>query len=215
MIIKVCGMRASENIRAVESLGIDWMGFIFYPKSPRYVDQKPDYLPIHAKRVGVFVNASTDEILRRTEEYGLSIVQLHGQETPEQCAALKSGKLTVIKALSVKEGADSSVFTLHSSLYKGVVDYFLFDTACIGYGGSGRRFDWSVLKYYDGETPFLLSGGLRPDSLNEVLTFRHPRFAGIDLNSGFELSFGVKDVKTLREFIDTITTSESQRHREK
>lgn len=230
-------MREPENIRAVESLGIDWMGFIFYPKSPRYVSQKPDYLPTRAKRVGVFVNAPTDEILRRVKEFGLNIVQLHGQEPPEQCAALKAEGLTIVKALSINEElkmktaeldeglartnekSDSSFperseGILHSSLYKGVADYFLFDTACAGYGGSGRKFNWSVLQYYEGDTPFLLSGGLRPDRLDEVLAFRHPRFVGIDLNSGFELSPGVKDVEALREFINKITNTETQKHRE-
>lgn len=209
MIVKVCGMREPENIRAVDALGIDWMGFIFYPKSLRFVDRRPEHLPFHAKRVGVFVNASTDEIFRRVGEFGLDIVQLHGEETPEQCAVLKAEGLQVIKVLSVNKEFNSSFPErsegfLHSSLYKGVVDYFLFDTACVGYGGSGKCFDWSVLQHYDGNTPFLLSGGIRPDSLGEVLAFRHSMFAGIDLNSGFELSPGVKDVEALKTFTNAV-----------
>lgn len=200
MIVKVCGMREAENIHAIESLKIDFMGFIFYPKSPRYVKEKPDYLPVHCQRVGVFVNASKAEILNRTKDFDLDFVQLHGNESPEQCAALKAEGLQVIKTFSIGHDYDWK----NTYIYKGVADYFLFDTACPSYGGSGRRFDWKILKDYSDDTPFLLSGGIRPERLNDVLAFHHPMLAGIDLNSGFETSPGMKDVSLLNEFVNNL-----------
>lgn len=200
MLVKVCGMREAENIHAIESLKIDFMGFIFYPKSPRYVRERPTYLPVQCKRVGVFVDAPFQEMLETSRTFGLDMVQLHGNESPEQCAALKAKGLQVIKAFSISTAED----LLHTNIYKGVADYFLFDTACIGYGGSGRRFDWGILKHYTGNTPFLLSGGIRRESLGDVLAFHHPMLAGIDLNSGFETSPGMKDVALLNEFISNL-----------
>ena len=204
MIVKVCGMREAKNIHAIESLGIDFMGFIFYPKSPRHVKEKPDYLPVHCQRVGVFVNASKEEILNRAKDFGLGFVQLHEQESPAQCAELKTEGLQVIKAFSIGQGYDWE----NVCLYKGVADYFLFDTACPSYGGSGKRFDWEILKDYSGDTPFLLSGGIRPESLNDVLAFRHPQFRGVDLNSGCETSTGVKDEVRLKPFIQTLKSKQ-------
>ena len=200
MLVKVCGMREAENIHAIESLKIDFMGFIFYPKSPRYVKEKPDYLPVHCQRVGVFVNASKEEILNRAKDFDLDFVQLHGQESPAQCTGLKAEGLQVIKAFPIGQDYDWK----NTYMYKGVADYFLFDTSCPSYGGSGKQFDWKILKDYSGDTPFLLSGGIRPESLNDVLAFRHPQFRGVDLNSGFETSPGVKDVGLLNEFINNI-----------
>lgn len=193
-------MREAENIHAIESLKIDFMGFIFYPKSPRYVKEKPDYLPVHCQRVGVFVNASKEEILNRAKDFDLDFVQLHGQESPAQCTELKAEGLQVIKAFPIGQDYDWK----NTYMYKGVADHFLFDTAGPSYGGSGKRFDWEILKDYSGDTPFLLSGGIRPESLNDVLAFRHPQFRGVDLNSGFETSPGVKNVGLLNEFINHI-----------
>ncbi|MBQ8443380.1 MAG: phosphoribosylanthranilate isomerase [Bacteroides sp.] len=200
MLVKVCGMREAENIHAIESLKIDFMGFIFYGRSLRYVRERPAYLPVRCKRVGVFVDAPFQEILETSCTFGLAMVQLHGNESPEQCAALKAEGLQVIKAFSISQDYDWK----NTYIYKGVADYFLFDTACPSYGGSGRRFDWEVLKDYSDDTPFLLSGGIRPESLNDVLAFHHPMLAGIDLNSGFETSPGMKDVGLLNEFISNL-----------
>lgn len=201
MIIKVCGMRETENIRAIESLGIvDLMGFVFYERSPRYVGKRPDYLPEQCRRVGVFVNERIGTVLSRVREFGLHAVQLHGRETPEECLSLRNEGLTVIKAFSIDNKDD-----LRSTLqYEGKCDYYLFDTACTNYGGSGRRFDWSLLRHYRGQTPFLLSGGIRPESLPVVQAFHHSLLAGIDLNSGFETSPGIKDADQLNEFISNI-----------
>lgn len=200
MIVKVCGMREPENIRAVEQTGTDLMGFIFFARSARYVSARPNYLPERCKRIGVFVNETTENILLKAAAFGLHGIQLHGKETPEQCRKLKAEGLEVIKAFPIATEKELQPVIC----YEGICDYFLFDTACAGYGGSGKAFDWNVLQAYQGSTPFLLSGGLRPDSLDSLLQFRHEKWAGIDLNSGFELAPARKDATLLDTFIKQV-----------
>ena len=201
MIVKVCGMSDAVNIRLAEQLNIDWMGFIFYPPSPRYVERRPDYLPQRQRRVGVFVNADEAFILSHISLFGLQLLQLHGHETPRQCRSLREATgLSVIKAFSVKSAADVAE-TRH---YEGAADYFLFDTPTPGVGGSGRSFDHSLLDHYTGATPFLLSGGLGPDSVSHILALRHPRMAGIDLNSRFETAPGIKSIHRLQQFLQSL-----------
>ncbi len=163
MIIKVCGMRDPANIRAVAALGIDWMGFIFYPKSPRYVTTKACDIPqLSVRKVGVFVDSPVQEMAEKVREYGLGAVQLHGNEHREVCEELRRllpPSVILIKVISVKAAEDLAI----SHAYEGVVDYFLFDTKCESKGGSGRQFDWSVLDAYQSYTPILLSGGTGPD----------------------------------------------------
>jgi phosphoribosylanthranilate isomerase len=199
-LIKVCGMTQADNIRSVEALGVDLMGFIFFSKSPRCVAVRPDYLPTTAKRVGVFVNEKESVIAARAEEFGLEFIQLHGHEAPELCNTLRNRGLKVIKALSVAEAADLKA----AESYAGNCDYLMFDTKCKEYGGSGRRFDWSVLDSYTLSTPFLLSGGIGPESVDDLLLFSHPQLVGYDLNSRFESAPGVKDTEMLRKFIKEI-----------
>lgn len=198
MIVKVCGMRETGNIRQVEQTGADWMGFIFYPRSARFVAELPAYLPQRQKRVGVFVNADPSDLHRIKDQYRLHLVQLHGTESPELCAAMRRAGIQVIKAFSPKQADDLAA----TAAYEGTADYFLFDTPTAGFGGSGQSFDWTILQHYTGQTPFLLSGGIRPDSLEALARFRHPRWAGIDLNSGFELAPGIKDARRLQRFIE-------------
>ena len=198
MIVKVCGMRDSENIRQVEALRPDWLGFIFWPKSSRYVSELPAYIPIHTKRVGVFVNEDIETVRQTAVDYALDIIQLHGHESPEYAANLHEWK--IVKAISVSSRDD--IITYKN--YEGLVDYFLFDTKCKTVGGSGQQFDWSVLEAYDGRTPFLLSGGIGPDDADRVRAFHHPQCIGIDLNSRFETAPGLKDVHKLKEFIKKI-----------
>lgn len=201
MIVKVCGMSDAVNIRLAEQLNIDWMGFIFYPPSPRYVERRPDYLPQRQRRVGVFVNADEAFILSRISLFGLQLLQLHGHETPRQCRSLREATgLSVIKAFSVKSAADVAE-TRH---YEGAADYFLFDTPTPGVGGSGQSFDHSLLDHYTGTTPFLLSGGLGPNSADNILALRHPRMAGIDLNSRFETAPGIKSIHRLQQFLQSL-----------
>ena len=195
MIIKVCGMRDSENIRQVEELRPDWLGFIFWPKSSRYVSTFPGYMPTHAKRVGVFVDEDIETVRQIAGDYALDIIQLHGQESPEYAAQLREWE--VVKAISVSSRED----VMNYKSYEGLVDYFLFDTKCKTVGGSGQQFDWQVLDAYDGQTPFLLSGGIGPDDAERVSAFRHPQCIGIDLNSRFETAPGLKDIHKLKEFI--------------
>ncbi|MBR4789246.1 MAG: phosphoribosylanthranilate isomerase [Bacteroidales bacterium] len=201
MIIKVCGMRDADNIRAVEALGIDLMGFIFWPNSSRYVGAKPSYLPETCQRVGVFVDASVQDILAAVQDFRLDIVQLHGHETPEMVAALKEkAAVRVVKAMAVNGPEDLA----QTAAYEDVCDAFLFDTKGRLPGGNGQQFDWNVLRFYTGRLPFLLSGGIGPEDAQRVRAFDVPGCIGIDLNSRFEKAPGLKDVEALRTFIETI-----------
>ena len=201
-MIKVCGMRDAENIREVEALGIDWMGMIFWPKSSRYVSKRPAYLPASCKRVGVFVNEDAETIKRIAEDYALDYIQLHGSESPDYIHALRvdGGFAAVIKAFNIATTGDLEA----TQPYEDIADYFLFDTKAQLPGGSGQQFDWSVLADYHGETPFLLSGGIGPDDAERVKAFNHPKCAGFDLNSKFEVVPALKDVNILKEFIKEI-----------
>ena len=198
MIIKVCGMRDAQNIRDIESLGVDWIGMIFWPKSKRYVAEVPSYLPGHLKKVGVFVDSTLDDILQHISDYQLDIIQLHGQESPDFAKALKPH--TIIKAFNIEKADD----LLQTEKYEGIADYFLFDTKGKMVGGNGQKFDWSVLTAYQGKTPFLLSGGIGPEDAGSVKSFHHPRCIGIDLNSRFESEPGFKDINQLKTFLNNI-----------
>lgn len=198
MIIKTCGMRDADNIRAVSELGIDWMGFIFWPPSSRYVSEKPSFLPTRQKRVGVFVDARIEEVKSKADEYALDMIQLHGKESPAFCERLKANsRQQLIKAFNIATREDLE----QTRPYEGLVDYFLFDTKAKMVGGNGTQFDWSVLSAYQGNTPFLLSGGIGPGDAEKVRNFHHPQLAGIDLNSRFELSPALKDIEKLKQFI--------------
>ena len=202
-IIKVCGMREAENIREVEALGIDMMGFIFWPKSSRYVSQRPDYLPKHVKRVGVFVDEAPEQVKRLAIDYGLDYIQLHGHETPEVISYLRTPALPhprIIKAFNISTAED----LIQTQPYEGLVDYFLFDAKGKSVGGNGEKFNWNVLDAYQGSTPFLLSGGICPGDAVRVNAFYHPNCIGIDLNSRFELAPGLKDIAKLKEFISNL-----------
>lgn len=198
ILVKVCGMRDADNIREVEALGIDLMGFIFWPKSSRYVAERPSYMPTRCKRVGVFVDETLTKVKETAKAYQLDFIQLHGKESADYAAELCDYRL--IKAFNIATVDDFAA----CAPYEGKVDYFLFDTKGKCVGGNGEKFDWSVLKAYDGKTPFLLSGGIAPDDAARVNAIHHPLFAGIDLNSRFELSPALKDVSTLKEFIQAL-----------
>ena len=188
-------MREADNIREVEMLGIDMMGFIFWPKSSRFVTQRPDYLPKRVKRVGVFVDEDPEQVKRLADDYDLDYIQLHGQESPSYIFQL--GGLHIIKVFNISTAED----LLQAQPYEGIVDYFLFDAKGKSVGGNGEKFNWDVLSAYNGSTPFLLSGGIGPDDATNVKAFHHPKCIGIDLNSRFELSPGLKDVAKLKEFM--------------
>ena len=192
-------MREAENIREVEALGIDLIGFIFWEKSSRYISKRPAYLPTKCKRVGVFVDEDIESVKRIADDYALDYIQLHGHESSDYCAQLQG--LHLIKAISVSSRNDIATY----KTYEGLVEYFLFDTKCPSVGGSGQQFDWSVLSAYDGNTPFLLSGGIGPDDAERIKSFHHPQCIGIDLNSRFELAPGLKDVIKLQAFIKELS----------
>ncbi|KAA6342591.1 N-(5'-phosphoribosyl)anthranilate isomerase [termite gut metagenome] len=193
-------MREAGNIREVEQVGVDMIGFIFYPKSSRYVEEMPEYLPQYANRVGVFVNESIESILNIVTCFGLNYVQLHGEESAEFCGSLSQSNILVIKTFSISQEKDLQAV----SMYKGVCNYYLFDTKCDERGGSGKLFDWNILNKYEGQTPFLLSGGISMESIEALKEFTHPRLAGIDINSRFEVSPGMKDVKKIKSFLNKL-----------
>jgi phosphoribosylanthranilate isomerase len=197
-------MRDPENIREAEKLAIDLMGFIFWHKSSRNVSEKPSYLPTRQKRVGVFVDADIKEVTEKAKEYALDLIQLHGKETPDYIQRLRSlcpqrgdRAIAIIKALNIADTEDLA----QTAQYEGIVDYFLFDTKSKLVGGNGTQFDWSVLHAYQGDTPFILSGGIGPDDAEKVKNFQHPMCAGIDLNSRFETAPALKDIQLLNHFI--------------
>ena len=205
MIIKVCGMRDPENIRAVESAHPDWMGFILWPGSKRHVPAPPAYLPASTvKRVGVFVNPTLDDVVEQCTLFALDLIQLHGQEEPSFCETVrKATAKPVIKAFGIRSAADLN----EVSRFQGAADYFLFDTRSPLPGGSGLQFDWSILDAYEGSTPFLLSGGIGPEDLSRLLSYRHPRCIGFDLNSRFETAPAMKDAALLAPFIRQLKSS--------
>ena len=197
-LIKVCGLCEVDNIREVEQLdGVDLAGFIFYPKSPRYVYERPSYLPTKVRRVGVFVNENKETIRMYADRFELEYIQLHGHESPAYCRSLGKDGLKIIKAFSIAHAVDLK----HVYEYEDACELFLFDTKCKQYGGSGNQFDWNLLNAYTGYTPFLLSGGINQYSAPALNEFRHPSLAGYDLNSRFELRPGVKDIERLRQFL--------------
>jgi phosphoribosylanthranilate isomerase len=199
MIIKVCGTRDEENIWQLEQLDIDWMGFIFYPESPRYAGKKLSYLPSKIKKVGVFVDQDPQTIREMAKQNHLDLIQLHGTEPPWYCINLREEGFKVIKAFGVPAGEQLPHAQLDA--YEGKCNYFLFDTKTPAHGGSGKKFNWEVLEAYQGETPFILSGGISPEDVEQIKNIKHPKFAGIDINSRFETAPGMKDVETIKNFI--------------
>ena len=201
MVIKVCGMNNPDNIRDISALWPMLMGFIFYEPSPRYaLELDPEVvrsLPVFTHPVGVFVDESTDNIKRIASRYGITTVQLHGAETPEQCKELKDAGYRVFKAIRVGSELDHMLI----SRYDGIADSFVFDTQTSRYGGSGKKFNWSLLENYPYVTPYLLSGGIGPDDVDCIVASMRPGMGGIDINSCFETTPGNKDVKKIIRFI--------------
>ncbi|MBP5375171.1 MAG: phosphoribosylanthranilate isomerase, partial [Bacteroidaceae bacterium] len=164
MIIKVCGMRDADNIQQVDAIkGIDWMGFIFWSKSKRFVSHQPVQMPQRAKRVGVFVDEDIEHVRHIARQYHLDLIQLHGHESPDYCQQLH-GEWKVIKAFNIATTDDLA----QTANYEGHADYFLFDTKGKSIGGNGTKFDWDILTAYHGSTPFLLTGGIMPTDAEAV-----------------------------------------------
>lgn len=211
-------MREPENITALLDLPIDFIGFVFYPKSPRYVVEKKlqAWLKENTeqfagiKRVGVFVNAEIEFILNRVHDFQLDFVQLHGDESPEYCREIKSywDISSIRKARLIKAFRIDDRFDFEQVLeYETLCGYYIFDTKVEQeYGGTGKSFDWSLLEQYRGLTPYLLSGGIGPDSADKVRKLPYKQLAGVDINSKFEDSPGKKDIEKIRKFVEALNT---------
>ncbi|MFA6128628.1 MAG: phosphoribosylanthranilate isomerase [Bacteroidales bacterium] len=198
-LVKICGLRDPRNILDVIQLKPDLIGLIFYPGSKRYISnpESLEFLNDFQDRplvTGVFVNPEIGEIRNISKIIKLDAIQLHGAETPEFCEALRTDNHIVIKAFGIESGFDFSL----SDPYRGHADYFLFDTGTPGSGGSGKQFDWDLLDLYHGDTPYILSGGISPDTTILPVS---PQMAGVDLNSRFETTPGVKSIDLLKKFL--------------
>jgi phosphoribosylanthranilate isomerase len=205
--LKVCGMRDSQNIADLMQLSINFMGFIFYDKSPRNAGNNLDVdlllsFPKIIKKVGVFVDAETEFITNKVNEYKLDFLQLHGHENPYYCQSLHKLGFKIIKAFSINESFDFS--TLEA--YNPYCEYFLFDTKGKNLGGNGLKFDWTLLNQYKLTKPFFLSGGIELSDMSEVtkLKEKHGSFFAIDVNSKFEISPGLKDVAKVKKLIQIL-----------
>ena len=211
--LKVCGMRSIDNILDLSKLPIDYMGFIFYEKSKRYVTQIPCDLPKAIKKVGVFVNASLSEIASKVIAFGLQVVQLHGEESVIFCKQLrlKFPDIVIWKVKGMKSALDLDQQML--SCYEPYVDAFLFDTKGKEKGGNGYCFDWQVLLDYKLETPFILSGGIGFEQVDSLLRFLKTSVAhkliAIDVNSRFETQPAYKDIPLIEEFIHSLSVQDS------
>lgn len=198
--LKVCGMKYAENIQQVAALQPDYMGFIFYKNSPRFVGEDfvlPSNFQMQINKVGVFVDQSEEYILSKISRYGLSHVQLHGNEPPVLCESLRNQQVKVIKVFSMGTEFDFRLL----KAFLGVVDYFLFDTKGLQPGGNGVAFDWRVLYGYEYDTPFFLSGGLNPENIAGLSAINFKSLYGLDINSGVEIHPGLKDRNIIEELM--------------
>ena len=189
-------MRDPDNILAVSALRPDYMGFIFYQGSPRFVGddfRMPNGFPSFVKRVGVFVNETVDKIIGLSVRHNLDMVQLHGSEPVDQCIALRHSGLKVIKAIGVSNGINSSLLRE----YEGDVDFFLFDKKGPLFGGHGKSFDWVLLNQYQSAVPFFLSGGIDPGNARNVDSVTNQMLHAVDINSGVEMGIGSKSVELI------------------
>ena len=203
MNIKVCGITEMKQLQQLDGLDIDFAGLIFYKDSPRFIGDKLDKAALKTadmdiRKVGVFVNPEMIEVLNAIDEYDLDVVQLHGDETPEMCEDISS-EVEVIKAFRITEGVDVDKLV---APYDAVCDYYLFDTGGLkeSIGGTGKQFDWDMLTKAKIEKPFFLSGGISVEDAARIKTFKHPDLFGVDINSRFEASPGVKDMKLVLQF---------------
>ena len=202
MTVKICGMNNLENLKAVANFQPDYFGFIFYEKSPRFLTLKnlPEFEGI--KKVGVFVNSNIDVIIEKQNVFNLDVIQLHGEETLEYIMQLRSklsDNIQIFKAISILDENDFKSI----NHYEDLVDLFILDTKTPLKGGSGKKFNWELLKYYTSDSPFLLSGGIGPDDFKAVngIYDNNSKMMGVDLNSKFEIEPGLKDVDLIEDFI--------------
>ena len=198
--IKVCGMLDSANILSLLALKPDFIGFIFYEESKRYVGSDLDVnsineIPSTTQKVGVFVDSPEKEVLEIVAKYKLDYIQLHGNESIEYCKNIKSKGIKIIKAISITNAFDFG----NLEIFEGIIDFFLFDTATPQKGGSGIVFDWSILERYVGPIPFFLAGGIDEFNIIEAKKLKHKQLYALDLNSKFEIEPGIKDIDKLKQ----------------
>ncbi len=204
MKIKVCGITELEQLKELNDLEIDYAGLIFYEQSPRFAlkklsGQEVKESGISITKVGVFVNASEEEIMKQVENFGLDMVQLHGDETASFCNHI-SDHIKVAKAFRIAD-FDTNIDWLVKE-YDEVCDYYLFDKGSAGlYGGTGQKFNWNLLEKSKIGKPFFLSGGIERNDVSALKKFTHPFFYGVDVNSRFETSPGIKDIELIKEFV--------------
>ena len=208
--LKVCGLTQVDQVMALDAMEVMFAGFIFYPPSPRYckklmaIEQIKKIRGKHINKVGVFVNSSIEDVLKTVDEAGLSMVQLHGDESPKTCERIAE-YVSVIKAFRLRE-QEPVLWKIKD--YQGVADMFLFDTATSTYGGSGKKFDWSMLSGLSIGKPFFLSGGIGSDDVAIIQQFALDAVAkdlfALDINSKFEISPGVKDLDLIKTFIQQV-----------
>ncbi len=204
-------MTDMDQVRQLDEIGIEFCGFIFYPKSPRYIFKHVPAIEVKKIRgkinkVGVFVNAYEEDILKTVDDCGLYLVQLHGDETPRECEKISS-YVTTIKAFRLSE-SDNILWKIKD--YQDAVDMFLFDTEGAGYGGTGKKFNWDVLKGLNIKKPFFLSGGIQPDDTDKLKMFAQDPVAkdlfSIDINSKFEITHGIKNMEKIKHFVSALKT---------
>jgi len=204
MKIKVCGNTDVEQLKELDYLKIDFAGIIFYEQSPRYAlknlcGKDVKELELALTKVGVFVNATEEEIMQRVDEFGLDMVQLHGDETASFCNRI-SDHIKVIKAFRIND-SDTSIDWLVNE-YDEMCDYYLFDKGSAGlYGGTGKKFNWNLLENAAINKPFFLSGGIERSDADALKKFNHPFFYGVDVNSRFESVPGIKNIELIKEFV--------------
>lgn len=198
-------MRSPDNIKALVALKPDYLGLIFYPKSKRFVEDTMaegilEQIPDSINKVGVFVNETSTEILRKKQAFKLDFIQLHGTESVSFCAEIKQMGIPVIKAF----GIDDSFRFESLNAYENCCDYFLFDTKTSDYGGSGKKFNWNILSNYTGSKAIFLSGGIGPNDIDDIRSINGLTVHAIDVNSKFEISPAVKNIDALSSFINVI-----------
>jgi phosphoribosylanthranilate isomerase len=202
MKIKVCGMREPGNIKRLVDIQPDYIGFIFYSRSKRFISEKTgkeifDLVPASIKKVGVFVNEPVEELKKKARIFGLDFVQLHGNEDVGYCQIVKEHGIQIIKSFGVDAQFDMKII----EEFKPFASFFLFDTKTEQHGGSGKKFSWDMLKGYDNEVPFLISGGIGPGDVEALAELDDINIEAVDVNSGFETSPAVKNIEMLEEFI--------------
>ena len=201
--IKICGLKYPDNIRDVIALQPDYIGFICYPRSQRFIeDLDANWVTglQGPKKTGVFVDSTIHDVREAIGKYGFEAVQLHGSESTAYCAALADAGVEIIKAFGINEQFDWSV----TAEYAPVIDYLLFDTRTPRHGGSGKKFNWSLLAGYTGNTPYFLSGGIGAENIADALQLNDDRLYALDLNSKFETGPGSKDITLLSNTLQTI-----------